>query len=361
MLGHRPFMNWPADLFSGASDMLRLGLGIDVQVTGFNDGQELLRDGDEDLVLQFLRGCYAHLRRLENQGGVLPVSASDFEKHTNEILEADEAPVRLRNAMIIPLGQSDAEVLRRTLLENPADVAACQQGDVQVEMVVSTIQARLNQPDAVLVDYGVGLGRVLAGLASAKRFATTTYVGVEEPVPPEVKALAGRVGAKAIFRRRTEYLAAPNPADVILAVNVLHHIPFNELAGQFASLLSSLKPGGILVLHEMGELHVPEQRNVPWRIEDIQRLFDVDAVDVNSRTTVSKGKKVPLSNVIITVKTTNGLEAALRTSAEKSWRAMKQRTLEEIRELYEAGDADHHVELQRLLITNANLDLNAPS
>jgi hypothetical protein len=41
---------------------------------------------------------------------------------------------------------------------------------------------------------------------------------------------------------------------------------------QLATLLRALKPGGVLVIQEIGELREPEQVNVPWVIEDIIEL-----------------------------------------------------------------------------------------
>jgi hypothetical protein len=86
----------------------------------------------------------------------------------------------------------------------------------------------VNYLHSVLVDDGCGLGRVLQGLASAPRFKTASYVAIDEPIPQSVRQLASEVGASANFLERERYLKAPVEADV-LAVNVLHHIPFSEL------------------------------------------------------------------------------------------------------------------------------------
>jgi hypothetical protein len=348
------------DLLTGSTLVLRQAIGIDLSETGFSSADELCRDADEGLLLNFLCGCYAYLKFIQRDGKLLDVWAADFERLVNEILKTDGTPVRLRDTKLVALGESDAEVLRRTLLEDPNDLASCQQGDVQVEMVVSSVQAKLSMPGAVLVDYGVGLGRVLGGLASAHRFTDITYVAVDDPIPAEVLSLAGQLGTKAVFKLRKEYLAQPDPADVIFAVNVLHHIPFRDIPAQISTLLSSLKPSGFLLIHEMCELREPEQGNVPWRIEDILRLLQSPSLDVNPRTTVSKGKKVPLANVLISRKSAEDLVGTLSANVREVWRSMKARTLDEIRQLYAYRDGEQHAELQHLLIINANLDLNSP-
>ena len=149
------------------------------------------------------------------------------------------------------------------LLANPADMAECKQGDPQVEMVVSTVQPLLTRPNPVIVDYGAGLGRVLLGFGGAERFRNATYIAVDEPVEDDVRSLASSVGAKFVERTRTEYLANPDHADVIILMNVLHHIPLKKLPQQIATLLRALKPGGVLVIQEIGESASPSRSTYP--------------------------------------------------------------------------------------------------
>jgi len=248
-------------------------------------------------------------------------------------------------------------VLRQVLLRGEEDVAGCRQGDQQVEMVVSTVQALLARPNAVLVDYGAGLGRVLAGLAEASRFQTAEYVAVDEPVPPEVMALAGSTGASSRSVSRSDFLQNPLPADVIMVVNTLHHIPFADIPGQLERLLRSLKPGGVVLVHEMGELREPEQRNVPWRSEDLHLLFAGGAFAINARSTVSRSG-IPLAHVLVELLDATRCHEALNENVRRVWMQMKTRTLDDIRALYEARQEDRHVALQHALIINANLDLN---
>jgi ubiquinone/menaquinone biosynthesis C-methylase UbiE len=225
-------------------------------------------------------------------------------------------------------------------------------------MVVSTVQALLSRPGAVLVDYGAGLGRVLAGLAQASRFQSAEYVAVDEPIPDEVRALAGTTGASARFVARTEFLASPVHADAIMIVNTLHHIPFRDVPKQMAVLLRALKPGGMLLVHEMGELREPEQRNVPWRGEDLHELFDGPAFSINARSTVSRSG-IPLCHALVGLCDEATVDESLDQNIRRVWTQMKTRTLDEIAQLYRARDEVKHVALQQALIVNANLDLNA--
>jgi SAM-dependent methyltransferase len=246
------------------------------------------------------------------------------------------------------------------LLENEDEAVSCRHGDVQVEMVVSTVQARLSVKDAVVIDYGAGVGRVLAGLATANNFKTASYVAVDEPVPREVKELAGRIGMRSDFvDSRDKFLASGVTADVIMVVNTLHHVPFGDVARQLGALAEKLRPGGILLVHEMGVLRVPEQRNVGWRLEDLMLLFHGAEFTCNPRSTLSRSG-VPLAHVLVSATGAGAAGAALQRNVASVWRQMKTRALEEIRALYASGDPDRHAQLQHALITNANLDLNPP-
>jgi trans-aconitate methyltransferase len=285
------------------------------------------------------------------------MTAEEFEMRVNSVLAAERVKYRLVAGRWLPTGASDAEVLRQVLLRGEEDVAGCRQGDQQVEMVVSTVQALLARPNAVLVDYGAGLGRVLAGLAEASRFQTAEYVAVDEPVPPEVVALAGSAGASSRCVTRSEFLQTPLAADVIMVVNTLHHIPFADIPAQLERLLGCLKPGGVLLIHEMGELREPEQHNVPWRSEDLHLLFAGGAFSINARSTVSRSG-VPLAHVLVELVDAAKCREALNENVGRVWTQMKARTLDDIRALYEARREDEHVALQHALIINANLDLN---
>jgi hypothetical protein len=347
-------------LFEGACSLLRGGDGIDLAGLGFESASHVCEAADEDLLLYLLFASWLYLYQLDKAGERLRLSSSEFESRINKILEEDGYQRRLRNGSWKAVVDSDAEALRRALISNPSDLAACVQGDVQVEMVASTVQSRLAQADTVLVDYGVGLGRVLSGLNSAPLFARSKYIGVDEPIRDDLAALVQTLGSKPQLQTRTEFLRAPCPADVIMLVNTLHHIPFKDLPAQISRLLGALKPGGMLLIHELAELHAPEQRNVPWRVEDIQALLALEGVRLNPRTTRSKGRKIPLTNLLVEVTTPSDFEAGLVSSTERVWRQMKERTLSEVTAIYAARDPDRQLELEYALITNANLDLNRP-
>lgn len=282
-----------------------------------------------------------------------------FEARINEIFKAQNYPMRFDNGRVIPLVASEAEALRRLLIRDAADAASCTQGDPQVEMVASTVQKNLERPGSVLVDYGAGFGRVMSGLAHAPLFKSTKYIVVDDPIAPEVRDLSSKIGIKTEFVTRETYLKQGTPADVIMVVNTLHHIPFRDVARQLSSLIGNLKQGGYLLIHDMGELREPEQLNVPWRIEYIQSLLAVPSLSVNPRSTTTRGKKVPLSHVLVSVDQPDPkLEDALVSTARRVWKTMKEHTLEEIAAIYASKDEERQKELQYLLIANANLDLN---
>jgi hypothetical protein len=299
----------------------------------------------------------ADVRRLGPMAARLQPEA--FEAELNAILDDEGAALRLRDGAWAATVATDAEVLRRVLLEDVDDAVACKQGDVQVEMVASTVQTKLAAPSAVVVDYGAGMGRVLAGLATAHNFKTAHYIAVDEPMRSDVRSLAGRAGAKSEFiDRRDEYLRNGTPADVIMVVNTLHHIPFVDISRQIGALLGKLRPGGTLVVHEMGLLRAPEKANVAWRCEDLIKLFEGTEFKCNARSTMSRSG-IMLAHVLVEPGS-GSTDDALKRNVPLVWRQMKERALVEIRGLYSARDPERECELQHALITNANLDLNQP-
>ncbi len=234
-------------------------------------------------------------------------------------------------------------------------------GDLQVDMVASTVQLKLEKQDAVLVDYGAGAGRILAGLATSHKFKTVRYVAVDEPMAPEVQNLAENTGVTfECFDSRAKFFTSGITADVIMVVNTLHHIPFAEVAAQFNALLTMLRNDGFLLVHEMGYLKVPEQLNVAWKTENLVTLFDGTAFACNVRSTTSRGG-VPLSNVIVRSTGVGNVYETLERNAKSVWQQMKNNVLDEIRSLYDAHDRRRQVNLHYALTTNANLDLNRPN
>jgi hypothetical protein len=358
----RPPSKWDRPpLFVRVCQVLRERDGIDLIDLDYNSLESVSGPVDTDLdgatAAVFLSATSAHLRA---QSGIAPFSWEQFESRVNEILFADGTFYRLVSAEWVSTAESDAEVLRRILLRGDDELAGCRQGDQQVEMVVSTVQERLSRAGAVLVDYGAGLGRVLVGLAQAERFRSATYVAVDEPMPKDVETLAATTGANSRLVGRTEFLKSPVPSDVVMVINTLHHIPFSEIPAQIGSLVGALKPGGVLLIHEMGVLRHPERKNVPWRLEDLYELFAGPCFNINARSTVSR-TGVSLAHVLINRTNELSVESALEANARRVWDKMKARTVQEIAEMYASQDESRHVDLQHSLIVNANLDLNRPA
>lgn len=324
--------------------------------------REFCLEGEVFEVCGLLGGSAAYLRELEavhfTQHGVF----QEFVGGVNEIVEDDGFPLYLDGHEIRwrQRIETDLELLRRTLLANPADMAECRQGDPQVEMVVSTVQPLLTRPDPVIVDYGAGLGRVLVGFGGAERFRNATYIAVDEPVEEDVGSLASSIGATFVERTRTKFLEDPNQADVIILMNTLHHIPLADLPRQLAVLTRVLKPGGVLLIQEIGELREPEQVNVPWVIEDIIELFALPGCVTNPRSTTTRSTKTPLTHMLVQIEGQPPTEEALRDRVRTLWTKMKRRTLEDLKRLYGSRNAEDQRRLHYVLIANANLDLNEP-
>jgi hypothetical protein len=357
-----PGQSW---LLAAADHVLRQ-VGIDLRASNYLSIEDILErrgaaiDEGSAVSLLLAGAWYALHNQVDERGRTEFARPDEYEQLLNQILAEEGCGFRLREGGWIVSSVSDAELLRRILLENADEAVACKQGDVQVEMVVSTVQTKLAAAGAVVVDYGAGVGRVLAGLATAENFKKAHYIAVDEPMPDAVKRLAGRTGAKSDFiESRAAFLAGTVTADAIMVVNTLHHVPFREIAVQITGLLAKLRPGGFLLVHEMGALRAPEQLNVPWRVENLIRLFQGSEFTCNARSTMSKSG-VPLCHAIVTTTGNGNVGGALTGNVGAVWDQMKTRALDEIAALYASGDSQRHADLQHELITNANLDLNRP-
>lgn len=286
-------------------------------------------------------------------------SQASFENFVNEILNKFNFPLKLQNANMIENTKDAASTLRKALLMGEGDPASKAHGDIQVEMVSSSIQMLLSKPGAKIIDYGAGLGRILQGLETADLLTRVNYVCVEENPDKRLTDLVKRKGVTLCSRE--EFFKQDITAHGIMIVNTLHHMPFKDIPRQFNKMLNSLDDGGVLLVHEMGLHKVPEAWNVPWSIENIKCLFEnIPGLMHNSRSTESKGG-VPLSHCVLTVDQKRDFTNELSRNVEKTWRLMKRSTLLKIEELYKLADVNHEPELARVLAINANLDLNPPA
>ncbi len=283
-----------------------------------------------------------------------------FEMRVNEVIASSDCDWRLVRGQWHHTEQSEADELLRELLSGAAH-ARCHQDDPQIEAAWEAVKDGLLDSALTIVDYGAGLARMAKALTASGPLISARFVAVDDAgVDGLDQAL--RPLANAVVMGRAEYLREPTPADVVLMVNVLHHIAFKDLALELSSILASLKPGGMLVVHEIGELGRPEKRNVPWSEEDITTLFDMPILQFGARaTTLPSGKLLPHVHVgvrkgVELSEAANLLEHRIRVV----WHLMKDRVLESIRILYQKGSGDNAVALRRALIINANLDLNQP-
>jgi hypothetical protein len=322
-----------------------------------SEGLEMWMTGaGPDQMRKIVQGAYLILKGLPRQN----VRCEWFEHNVNAALRDGNISLRLVDGTWKCSAESEADDLLRQVLLDRSDVAGCQRGDVQVEMVASSAQVMLGG-GATVVDYGAGLGRVGDGLSTAREFAFARYLAVDSPITAALRAHVASFGENCATMEREEFLRGAVRADVVLVVNTLHHVPFADIPRQFVALLRSLQSRGILVVHEMGAVEPPEQRNLPWTHDRITSLLRCEGLRVNARETRSKGKGIPLAHVIVSVEgSLDGIEQQLAERSRGVWQEMKRTTVDQIAELYARGNPDAVPDLRRAMIHNANLDLNPP-
>jgi len=349
------------DLFDVIAAAVAGQCGIDLRERGIQSFKDALDSPDDAVLALILPAVWMRLDRLRKGAYArsLRITGQDFQSAVNQILEQDRSQILLVDGRWLASSATEIDAMCKLMLSDQSGAAACRQGDVQVEIVASTVQAALSREGTVLIDYGAGLGRVLAGLASAPRLHASRYIAVDEPIPESMVELAASVGASVTLMSRKEFQASGEKGDVIMVVNTLHHIPFSDIPAQIADLCARIRHGGFLLIHEMARFPEPEQRNVAWRLEDLLGLFPNPTFEVNPRTTESR-RGVPLVNAIIRVQQVGDVRGVLEARVRQVWASMKSYALEMLQQLYESHDESRHRELQHWLFTNANLDLNRP-
>lgn len=112
--------------------------------------------------------------------------------------------------------------------------------------------------DSVVADIGSGTGYFAVRLARALPRGKVFGVDVEEDMARYLRERAQREGLPQIVSLRSpaDDPALPEPVDLALVVNTVHHI--EQRAAYFAKVRAALKPGGrvVIVDFKMGEIPV---------------------------------------------------------------------------------------------------------
>jgi uncharacterized protein (DUF2062 family)/SAM-dependent methyltransferase len=122
---------------------------------------------------------------------------------------------------------------------------------------------RPGAPSRTLVEIGCGQGLVLAMLVEARGDARAGRWPAGWPLPPDFDRLIGvdtrkrvvdlasaALGGDAEVRCADARALSIEPADAVLAVDVLHMMPRDAQEAVLASLVAALRPGGVIVIRE---------------------------------------------------------------------------------------------------------------
>jgi len=159
--------------------------------------------------------------------------------------------------------------------------------------------------DFVLVDYGCGLGRLIAGLIllDKKALADMTYVGVDKNLAylREAKNEAVKTGlsetAKAcLFMCPDDFTKQDIKLDYLFAVNSFHEMRLIELLELMKAIEDKTVVGGHIVIHEMKEPE-PEAGFVPWSQNDFEIVFKDTSFSFHYHAYETKIEHIPLFSV----------------------------------------------------------------
>ena len=97
-----------------------------------------------------------------------------------------------------------------------------------------------------VLEIGCGAGRLARTIA--KRGATVTAIDASPEMIRLARLRAGEVRIELVCCAFSEFRAAPGAYDGIVSVTTLHHLP---VAPALARMKELLKPGGVLVIHDV--------------------------------------------------------------------------------------------------------------
>ena len=102
-------------------------------------------------------------------------------------------------------------------------------------------------PNAHIVDFGAGTGRISLAVARAGR--PVTAVDISEDSLKKLRAVAAELDIRGISTSPT---LPTVPVQAIIGADILHHVPLSEILPQ---VYASLAPGGRIVFSEPGGFH----------------------------------------------------------------------------------------------------------
>jgi 2-polyprenyl-3-methyl-5-hydroxy-6-metoxy-1,4-benzoquinol methylase len=123
---------------------------------------------------------------------------------------------------------------------------------------------------ATVLDLGCGTGTLLATLAAISRLHRGIGCDVAEPPLHAARVAAERIGSADILSFesvRSLDLAPAGPFDVVLMVDVLHHIPVPKRADAIRAAAQRTAAGGVFIYKDMTDS--PTWRRVAHTIDDL--------------------------------------------------------------------------------------------
>ena len=253
-------------------------------------------------------------------------SQSEVPVGTNQIARlSDDVALFSRIADLYPGFVEDARLSQRLQAAGNANICAyaaeCLRpgeatspradSDPQNSALRGTVLQLAGEP--TVVDVGAGNGGLLSAFrtlddATARRFAYHA-VDVDAVALARLRDWAIKDGVVARFRACDFHQDVPDvQADLVLAANVVHEVGPENLASFLTQLLRATKAGGSLLIFEVRELRVGEERFVLFDDADLrmlfQRLLNRGAVEIASSHPLSY-KGVPLLEFHVRVRQTD--------------------------------------------------------
>ena len=252
-----------------------------------------------EMLTQFLHIC-SELWDTKRHKGILDTLMPKIEERSNELKEACRWFERHR--VLRPRGEWPWEPKARDPKELSTDPrivsGTTSYDDIQILEIVGTLGMQLPSPEQEtrvlrILDAGCGKGRILPTLI--RRFESESfnidYVGIDvEPAaideamrlletclaqydPTARSRFRGSLHVGNLCDLRNRLGVLPR-FDTVLLCNVFHELAPGLLPEVIIQLCKLTRPGGLIIVHDMDEGFISESRFVPWRSEEVCRIFE---------------------------------------------------------------------------------------
>lgn len=194
---------------------------------------------------------------------------------------------------------------RKFLLECALPATIEQRDEPGADRQMLAVRDELTQQPVAyrILDVGAGHGDLLAALLAGQTSFPITYYAADLGGSPNLLERIEQAKRQALITDDSTFVGelsnSPGDLDAVVLCNVCHEVPALELCRFLVQVLTLVRTGGRVVIHEVETLSLGEQLFIMWDSADYEAMFSaVPAVRVEPRE-LSRTRGVPLATTVL--------------------------------------------------------------